>query len=141
MIARHRRKRHPITVMMLGLAVLLVFDLVAWVGYLAWHALPVLLPLAVVVVACRRWKLHRRVWAALNQPGRAGKGPVLTGRVEHPEVTRLRAALRDAETARDAAWDAAANVPPRRDRTEPSARDRLLADRLSGVHELFRSDR
>jgi hypothetical protein len=53
------------------------------------------------------------------------------------ERDRLAAELRDERTARMAAWDAAASVPPRPPRGDPAPlASQLLADPLSGVRRL-----
>jgi hypothetical protein len=122
---------HPALVILAGGTALAAASGALWV---LWHIWPAVLAATVIAVACRRWQLHRRAWAAI--------APRATT-AEHPEVTRLRAdndqlraALADAERARDAAWDAAASVPPRLHRADVDTRTRILADPLSGVRAI-----
>jgi hypothetical protein len=96
MTGRHR-KHHPITVMPIGTCVLLGLDAVAWALWAAWHVLPWLLAITVAVVACRRWRLHRRALAwvrsATTPPGppRVVQGQVVSDTdLDRGELTRLR---------------------------------------------------
>lgn len=60
-----RRKHHPITIMVLGTGVLLAADAAAWLFWMAWHIMPVLL----AIVACKHWQLQYRAAAWLRRIG------------------------------------------------------------------------
>jgi hypothetical protein len=95
-VSRHRRKRHPITVIMIGLAVLLGLDAIAWPLWVAWQLLPVLLPLAVLVFACKHWRLRSRAMAWIRQAAapaarsRVVQGQVVADSPDRAELARLR---------------------------------------------------
>jgi hypothetical protein len=132
-MSRHTNSYGTVAALFVGLVLLVVV--------LAAVALVRLLPLlilgAVVVLVIR----HRR-----RRPiAPARVRPVIPGQAEdvseaawlRAENDQLRAALRDAEHARHAAWDAAASAPPRPQPDIGSTRDQLLGDRLGGVHDLY----
>ena len=91
---RSQWKHHPITVMVIGTGVLLGLDAIAWALWAAWHVLPWLLALAVAVLACRRWQLHRRALTWLRSPtGPYGPTRLVQGQVVSEDAEQLRAEL------------------------------------------------
>jgi hypothetical protein len=114
MTGRHRHPRHAVTWILLGLPVLVAADAGLWVLWLAWHALPVLLPAAAFAYGCRRWAWHRRAWAALTRSRAQRPGRVLHGQVidspalDAAELERLRSQVTRLEHAANRPIDAIA---------------------------------
>jgi hypothetical protein len=85
------------------------------------------------------------IWRAVRPRHVIGPRPaVLQGSVVPDRTADLeaenadgRARLAEAEESARAAWDAASSAQPRHGRPQSSARDRLLADRLGGVRDLW----
>jgi hypothetical protein len=127
-----RRPRPP----RLGLWVALVAVVVLVFGSFAEHISGVLLLLMFVAVVAYRAGLSRRP---------AAKPSITAAPQPDPEAEQLRRRVADLETelaaaraSATAAWDAAADRPPRTagDRPEDDERARLLDTRMSGVHPL-----
>jgi hypothetical protein len=78
---KRRRKRSDLHTILVWLPVVLALDMVAWLLWAAWHALPWLLTLAEAVVVCKRWQQHRR---ALGWPN--GAEPTRPPRLVHGHV-------------------------------------------------------
>jgi hypothetical protein len=55
-MSRYRRRRHPARAIVLGGALLIVLDVVAWAVWALWRLAPLLLLAGVVVVAWRAWR-------------------------------------------------------------------------------------
>jgi hypothetical protein len=106
-VSSHRRHR-DIRVIALGTGLLLMLDLVAWLGWFAWHLLPVLIPAAVLVYACRRWKLHRRglAWLRIGNAPRARPNIAVGQVVDDRELDRLRTQIARLECAANRPIDA-----------------------------------
>jgi hypothetical protein len=130
MTRTRRRSHHPIALMLSGLAALLTLDLAI---SLLHYALFLVLPVA-GFLACRYWTRRSGVQRVV-----AGKMLPADAAQLRADNDQLRARLAEAEASAQAAWDAAASVPPRPERGPSTARDRLLSDRLGGVHDLFGS--
>jgi len=91
-----RRRHHPPVWLALGIGLLAAYA-VAWAVWLTWHLLPLLLALAAVVVACKRWQIYRRALGRLNgneptRPPRLVHGHVIT---EVEDLRRQVAKLED----------------------------------------------
>jgi hypothetical protein len=88
-----RREHHQVTWILAGGAVLVGADALLWAAWILVRLLPVLLPAAAAVWACRRWKLHRRASALLT--GTPGQRPPVRLIASQPvtdavELERLR---------------------------------------------------
>jgi hypothetical protein len=132
----YRRGRHPAVVILAGTVVLVAADLAVRALYAAGRSLPLLLALAAIIAA---YRLGRRRALPPSRPPK-----LIQGRAEDSEVIRLRAeaaALRaERGQARESARGAGEASGPKA-QAPRTARDRLLSDRLSGVHDLFGGDR
>lgn len=84
-----RRRHHQVTWIVAGTSILLATDVALWALWALWHLLPVLLPAAAVVLACRRWKLIRRAcaWLAARREQQSAQLNEL-----RTQVTRLETA-------------------------------------------------
>jgi hypothetical protein len=91
---RGPRRQHPVAVIVAGTGLLLGLDAVAWMLWLAWHVMPWLIGLALVVFACRHWQLHHRLVALVRH--RRAAYLAERSRLPHPiaadQVSRLEAA-------------------------------------------------
>jgi hypothetical protein len=101
MTTRHNRLHHAATSIVLGTGVLLGVDLAAWLLWIAWHLAAVLVPLAVVVVGCRRWAWHRRALAWLRAQRHLSRPSVPQTQVvdDRAKLAQLRAQVDRLEAA------------------------------------------
>ena len=127
-------RRHPLRGFLLGILALAALNLAVQVTWALYHVLPLL-----VLAAAAAYVLARRRVLPPRPP------KVIQGRADDDgEVIRLRADVEALRAERDqaqesarAAWEQASKPEVQAPLT---ARDRLLSDRLSGVHDLFGRD-
>jgi hypothetical protein len=130
------RARNPAFAWVGIAAVLIGLNVAAALSYYLAELLPVLLLGALCVAV---WLARREIRHRPSSPR------VVVGQVHdvtdaaqlRAENAELRARLAVAEESAHAAWDAASSVPPRPAPVSSDARDRLLTDRLGGVHDLW----
>jgi apolipoprotein N-acyltransferase len=115
MTARHRRHR-DLRFIVIGTGLLLGLDAVAWALWAAWHTLPWLLAIAVVVVAVRHWHLCRRALAWV----RTATAPAVSPRVVQGQIVT------------DAGRDRAELARLRDDNAKLRAKVRVMSDMLNG---------
>lgn len=153
MSRRHTRRQHSTAVPVFALLGLVAVGIAIRVLYLVVHLLPLLLVVAAVVAVvylAGRWRRARprvgrapvrliesRPVADDRQAALEADNARLRAEIEQlrRQATDLRRQVAEAAAARDAAWDAAASVPPRQPRNAPG-RDHLLADPLSGARPI-----
>jgi hypothetical protein len=128
-MSRHYKRYHPAAVILLGTVVLVGLDALAWLGWLLWHLLPLVLGLGCVWLAYRAGR--RRPVAPPRPP------KVIQGRAEDAEVIRLRAEVEALRAERDQARESARAAW--QEASEPGGaivtglRTRLLRDPRSGA--------